>query len=207
MRSRMSFLLAAITMLACTASHAAPLFEDNFDTNGGTVLNWDGGDNWSVQNGTVDLVASGDYGIDCLGGAGHCVDLDGSSNNAGEILSVNLGPLDAGDYKFSYWLSGNQRNAQMDIAVALSFGDGEVFSMEVHSLFGTDGWDRYTQKFTLNQVTDPVYLNFSNLLGDNIGIVLDDVKLAHAVVAEPATLGLLGIGFLAAAGMRRRKRR
>lgn len=204
MHIRKILAVAAITTLAATTAQANIIFTDTFDTTGGSILNWNGGANWTVQNGTVDLVRSGEFSIDCLGNTGHCVDMDGSSGQAGEILSRNLGPLAAGNYEFSYWLSGNQRVAsQLDIVVALSLGGGGILSSAVHTFLGSDGWQQYTQTFTLTSVTDPVLLDFSGLFGDNIGAVLDNVELRS--VPEPGTLGLLGLG-LAAVGLSRRRR-
>ncbi len=202
MRSRTIWAIGAVLALGSTTANAGIIFVDNFDTTGGTRLNWDGGANWSVQNGTVDLVASGDYGIDCLGGRGHCVDLDGSNGQAGEIMSIDLGPLDPGKYNFSYWLSGNQRAGdQTDFAFAVSLSNGSLLSMAAHVLTGSDGWQRYWQTFVLNEVADSVYLNFSHLGGDKVGIVLDNVQLR---VAEPAVLALLGLGLLVAGRVSRR---
>ena len=204
MRSRKISALAALALLASTASNAGIIFEDRFDTTGGTIENWDGGTNWNVQHGTVDLMLSGDDGISCLGGGGHCVDLDGTSRAAGEILSRNLGPLAAGDYNFSYWLSGNQRvDTQMDIAFSLSLSDTAVFSQATHILFGNAGWTRYTHSFTLDAVTDPVYLQFSHTGRDDVGILLDNVQLR---ISEPGTLALLGLGLLAMSRFGRRRR-
>lgn len=203
MRSRMIWIIGATLALASTTSNANIIFADNFDTAGGTQLNWDGGANWSVQNGTVDLVATGDYGIDCLGNTGHCVDLDGSRRQAGELMSMNLGPLGPGEYKFSYWLSGNQRRNNTDVSFAVSLGNGGILSMMTHQLLGSDGWQKYTQTFILTQVTNPVNLNFSHLGGDNVGIMLDNVQLR---VSEPGVLALLGLGLLVAARRSRKQR-
>ena len=202
----MTLALAAILTLASMPSHAYQIiFYDDFDTDGGTTLNWDGGANWTVENGSVDLVKNGDYGISCLGGEGHCVDLDGSTGGAGEILSIDLGPLDPAEYVFSYWLSGNQRDLGQDIASALSLGSTEVFTYEYHFIFGDEEWTQYKQRFTLDAVTSPVQLNFSHHGGDYVGIVLDDVQLK--IASEPATIGLLGFALLAMGAMRRRIRR
>lgn len=203
MRSRMIWIIGASLALASTTSNASIIFADSFDTAGGTQLNWNGGANWSVQNGTVDLVATGDYGINCLGNTGHCVDLDGSRRQAGELMSINLGPLDPGEYNFSYWLSGNQRRNNVDVSFAVSLSNGGILSMATHVLFGSDGWRQYNQSFILTEVTNPVNLNFSHLGGDNFGIILDNVQLR---VSEPGVLALLGIGLLVAARRSRRQR-
>jgi hypothetical protein len=117
-------------------------------------------------------------------------------------MSKNLGPLGPGTYNFSYWLSGNQRvGHQMDVTFAVSLSNVELLSMATHVLFGGDGWTKYRQTFTLDAVTNPVNLNFSHLGGDNIGIVLDNVRLR---VSEPGILALLGLGLLVLGRARKR---
>ena len=91
------------------ASAATVVFNETFDTYGSTQLNFEGGDVFDVKNGTVDLVSSGDYGIDCAGGTGGCVDLNGSTGDVG-LLFADL-TFDAGvQYELSFSLGGNQRN-------------------------------------------------------------------------------------------------
>jgi hypothetical protein len=186
---------------------ADPVFFDDFEgvTSGGTILNWNGGTNWDVIWGTVDLVQSGDgFGITCAGGTGYCVDMDGSSGNAGDIVSLNLGPLAAGTYQFSYSLSGNQRQ--------LGFADSVVASIEfgvmawTHTLPFNAGWQTFTQEFTLTSVTNPVYIYFGASGGDNIGMLLDNVQLSAVSVPEPASLSLMLMGFAGVFGARARSR-
>lgn len=185
---------------------AAPVFFDDFEgvTSGGTILNWDGGANWDVLSGTVDLVKSGDYSITCAGGTGYCVDMDGSTSSAGDIVSLNVGPLAAGTYAFSYSLSGNQRQ--------LGFADSVVAYIEFgvmswsHTLPYSAGWQTFTQEFTLTSATDPVYMRFGATGGDNIGMLLDNVQLSAVPVPEPASLGLMLIGFAGVFGARTRSR-
>ncbi len=85
MYKRLATIIAA-TLFATTAQ-AGVLFQDNFDaegTSGSSQLNYNAFDNWTVEDGTVDLIADpNQWGIDCVGGTGKCVDLDGSTRNAG----------------------------------------------------------------------------------------------------------------------------
>jgi hypothetical protein len=193
--------IAAIATGAATTARADVIFSDDFDTTGGSFLNWNGGANWDVMDGTVDLVANGQYSINCLGNTGHCVDMDGSTRNAGSLVSINIGPLAAGAYEFSYWLSGNQRNTAVDVVVAIAFGSGGDFTSATHSLAG-DEWQQFTQTFSLASVTDPVQLRFNGSGSDNIGVVLDSVVLR--AVPEPGSLALLGLGLMGMGLARRR---
>ena len=58
----------------------------------------------------VSIVSSGDFGIDCVGNAGGCIDLDGSTNNAG-VLTSNVMPLGMGLYTLSFDLAGSRRQS------------------------------------------------------------------------------------------------
>jgi hypothetical protein len=200
-------LVAALLVGFGAQAKAAPVFFDDFEgvTSGGTILNWDGGTNWDVLSGTVDLVKSGDsFGIVCAGGTGYCVDMDGSTRDAGDIVSLNVGPLGPGTYEFSYSLSGNQRQQGFaDTVVAyIEFG---VMNWS-HTLPFTAGWQTFTQQFTITSTQDPVYIRFAATGGDNIGMLLDNVELKTAAVPEPASLSLLLAGFAGMFGARKRLR-
>lgn len=193
-------LLAASLAAAPSSASAAPLFFDDF-TQEAYGLNTSL-DNWTVTDGTIDVV--GDPGFFpglCTDGPSpdKCVDLDGSSGNAGKITSTGilLGP---GNYAFSYWLKGNSRQGADDtVRVIVETG---VTPGTSHILASADPWQQFTQFFTL-LAPQTVNLVFDHSGNDNIGILLDNVSLTQ--VPEPATLSLLGLG-LAAAGLRRRAR-
>jgi hypothetical protein len=194
-----------ISGLFASQAGASVIFSDDFEgvTSGGSILNWNGGSNWDVMAGTVDLVRSGEYGITCAGGGGYCVDMDGSTRQAGDLVSINVGPLGPGTYTLSYDLSGNQRS--------LGFTDTVVAYVEFgvmnwsQSLVWNAGWTSYSRTFTLSALTTPVYLRFAATGGDNIGMLLDNVRLESTSVPEPGTLALLGLG-LAGVGLSRRRR-
>jgi PEP-CTERM motif len=115
--------IVAFTVFTVPA-HASVVFSDPFDSEpdgpdaGGSTLNDTGLTNWiSVTNeGTVDTVVSGSFGIQCAGGAGKCIDLDGSTNNGGLILSKTLFSYKNGDLvTLTFDISGNQRNPNNDL--------------------------------------------------------------------------------------------
>ena len=99
---------AALIVATCVSANASVLFSDNFDSevpddlvNLGSDTNYNSFTNWTVSDGSVDLVGQGDWGLQCAGGVGKCVDLDGSTNDAG-ILSSNAFDLLVGDYVLSF---------------------------------------------------------------------------------------------------------
>jgi len=202
------FLSAAILTLACTSANAGLIFSDNFDSEAGgagnSSLNYNNFSQWSVTDGTVDVVSNGGWGITCAGGAGKCVDLDGSTSNAGTFSSNSI-TLAAGEYTLSFDISGNQRNSVND-AMGVSLGG---FFNEDFTRSGSLGWETIVRTFTVTTETTNS-ITFNHAGGDNIGIMLDNVSLVSASssatsVDEPAPLALLLLGAFGIAATRRKQ--
>lgn len=197
---KFKFLAILVTTTAISAgTQAGVFFEDNFDSEGNpgaSVLNYTGFANWTVENGTVDLIADpNQWGIDCVGGTGKCVDLDGSTGNAGTLNSSSF-TLSAGTYSLIFDISGNQRSGSDSMLVTLG-----GFLNKTFELSASDPWQTIVQSFTVTQETTN-FISFNHKGGDNIGIMLDNVS----VVPEPGTIALLGLGLAGLGAARRRQK-
>lgn len=191
------------------SAQSAIIFSDNFDTeNGGNYkLDYNGFANWTVTDGTVDLIGVGSP-WDWFPSQGLYVDLDGSKKNAG--IMGHLETLVAGDYTLSFSLAGNQRNTASEITeVGVSVLAGGVIAQQDYSLNRNDGFTKYSIDFSISPLLSPseILFSFGALSNDNIGMLLDDVVLEQhtTTVAEPASLALLGLGLLGLAVARRSK--
>lgn len=187
--------LAALTLSA--ASHADPVWADNFDANvlalNGTPIGW------SVSSGTVDIIGSNFSGtlFDLLPGHGAYIDLDGSTGDAG--FQSTLLTLTAGvQYTATFDLAGSQRGST-ETGTA-TFGTSTL-SYNIASNVGFTG---YSLTFTPT-TTGQYGLSFQNVGGDNVGALLDNVAVTTAV-PEPETYALLAAGLVAVGFMSRRRK-
>lgn len=204
MYARMIGLASALVFTV--SANAGVIFEDNFDSEVPDVLVQTGSDtnytsftNWTVTNGTVDLVANNDWGLKCAGNTGKCVDLDGSTSNAGVFTSTSLS-LAVGTYELSFDISGNQRNrASDDLTVSL----GGFFNQDF-TLASNVPWQTVSHVLSVTNASSSSFI-FNHQGGDNIGIMLDNVSLSTVSVSEPATFALLGLGLLGLGVARKRQ--
>jgi hypothetical protein len=185
-----ALIIMAIVILGLSPlgpASGAVVFSDNFNTeNGGNgALNYNNFTNWTVTNGTVDLV--GNSFEDYLPGNGLYVDLDGSNNQAGYMTSNTFSP---GNYVVSFDLAGSQR------------GDTNTVDVYFGSLIGTitlgSSAPFTTYTYNVNSAT-LASLVFHNQGDDNVGCSLDNVQL-QTVPLPPSFLllgsGLVGLGLL-----------
>ena len=187
--------VAALSTLSCL-SQAGVVFSDNFNSNGALGLN-DTPAGWTVTSGTVDVVGgAGGWGGLCASGGVVCIDLDGSTNQAG-ILSRSFAATAGTVYTATFDLAGNQRGGSDSLLV--NFGTAS----QTFNLASNAAWNTYSLSFTATGNTN-YDLSFHNAGGDNIGIVLDNVSVT--AVPEPETYAMLlaGLGLMGTI-VRRRK--
>lgn len=186
-----AFALSAFT----SGAQAAVLFSDNFDSNATGLNAVPAG--WSASNGTVDIIGNGFF--DFYPGNGAFIDLDGSTNDAGE-LSKSFSLTGGVTYSASFTLGGSTRGDSN--VVDVSFGSAS----QAFTLASNDPLGLFTLGFT--PAADGNYaLTFANQGGDSLGAILLDVQITN-VIPEPETYALMlaGLGMLGVVGRRRRKR-
>jgi hypothetical protein len=198
---------AMLEMAASQSATAATLLEDNFNAeNGGSgTLNYFGLANWDVTEGSVDLIGNGFF--DFIPPNQLYLDLDGTTGNAGKIESKTTFSFNPGEIiELEFDLAGSQRGDTNSVTVSL----GSLFS-DVFTLDSSDPFTTFTRSITVGAATS-AKLIFDHQGGDNIGLLLDNVKLSinrdtpPTSVPEPTSvLGLLAIGALGGGSWLKRK--
>lgn len=218
----------ALSLLAVAGSAGASLiFFDDFDqdaADNGSVLSFNGFDNWTVDSGTVDLVANGGFGLTCAGSTGGCVDLDGSSNDAGRLYSNDVFSLASGTwYQLSVDISGNQTGVGLADGFSYGFltpGLGALSTSSHSSIQNFDPFHTFTFVIQWSLADTDVRLFVAGDGNDNFGPILDNVTFCSAgsgsdpqadcareQVPEPATAVLFGLAAATVAVRRRFTRR
>jgi hypothetical protein len=197
-----SLVLASSFVLAGTASAATiTSFFDGFENENvsGSVLNYTNFSKWNNPQypnpGTVDLKKQPDYGINCATGS-FCVDLDGSTSNAGAIETKDF--FAAGTYKVSFDISGNQRSSSADENDDLVawFGGTNLMHLSGGSISWSDSWTTFNFVVNTNG-GERLYIGSNST--DNVGLILDNVSVsavpvpAAAFLMAPALIGFIGL--------------
>jgi Protein of unknown function (DUF642)/PEP-CTERM motif len=195
MNSLRSWSAAAAALFIGVSAQAAPIFSDDFGNQPFSLNTAPTG--WTVTSGTVDVVTAGF----CVSGS--CVDLDGSTGDAG-VLSRSFNLVAGTLYTLTFDLSGNKRGGLDDVTVG--FGSASRF---FDDLAANAPYATYTLDFTPG-VDGSYAISFSNAGGDNVGALLDNVSIATrngGTVPEPASAALLLAALLGAVAATRRRAR
>jgi len=209
----MTTAVALTAALIAAPAHAGVIFSDNFDAdNTASVLNFNSLVNWTVGSGTIDYIRHGGFGIGCVGGSGGCLDMDGSTGNAGRITSKQVFTFDSGvQYFIDVALSGNRRGGASDSVIVgiVQETTGTEIDLTFGPLAPSAAFGVFSVDFSGASAPGSWRLFAEGLGGDNIGAILDNYVLRDvrtATVAEPSTLLLTGLALFAAGAVRRRRR-
>lgn len=206
--------LSVSAMLLSTIAHASTVvFYETFDsvqstrsTTGPQNANtspayFDNG--WVIDNGSIDAIPQGDAGLSCLGGTGGCVDMDGSTGNAGRMTTMQF--FGAGDYELSFFYSGNQRGGASD-SFDVVFGD---YLGDFNNIAVNQGWTNVVEMVTIG--AGGSYLSFEDFGSDNLGFMLDEITVTDlnsvSAVPVPAAVWLFGSAIAGFAGFSRFKKK
>ena len=182
------------------ASAATVLLQDNFDSENGGIeqTNYFDFVNWDVVEGSVDLIGNGFF--DFFPGNGLYLDLDGSTFNAGTLVSKTAFMFDPNQIiELSFDLLGQNPGATANNIVTVSLGSlfEETFSV---ADAGT-----VTRNFIVGTLTT-ANLEFNHAGGDRGGLILDNVMLTVESVPEPSSvLSLLAFGTFGVGSLLKRK--
>lgn len=181
--------LALGTVIALTAggsAWSAVLFQDDFNSETAGFRASLG--NWTVSDGTIDIVGNGFF--DFYPGNGLYLDMDGSSNNAGKITTNSTFSFASGvTYRIAFDYG---RNTDRSAFERLNFGIGATELGNVSLAQGVVPQSLIPFQFDFVGAGTTESLFFEDISNDNFGIVLDNVVLSEVTpVPLPAALPLL----------------
>lgn len=206
-RSGLAALVIAGGMVA-PAQAATVLFTDDFGGSGYALNTAPTG--WTSADGTVDWLAPANgFGLACRDGSTGCVDLDGSTGQAGMMTTDGTFNLIKGTtYLLQAYVSGNQLGSSYPErgpdSLSFGFRDGStVFaSSSLATILAGQPFTLISLLFTPDDdVTARIFFQAGG--GDDVGPILDDVSLT--AVPLPAAVWLLLSGLVGFVAMGRRR--
>ena len=197
---KFAIICAMFSLLSVSAgsSWASPIFFDDFNSenSGVGVSDYDGFANWTVSDGTVDLIGTPPW--DLQPSYGLYVDMDGSTSDAGRITSAPIN-LDPGEYILSFDIAGNLRGQGLDTILA-QVGGGSLLNLTV---VAPDNVPFMPVSWTFNVPSAmAASISFEGVGGDNVGLLLDNVSLS--IIPAPGSILLVGVGVGFVGWLRRR---
>lgn len=199
MRLLSAALLLAVGLGASSAMADTVIFSDNFNTENGGVgqLNYNSFAQWNVNPGTVDLIGNGFF--DFYPGNGLYVDLDGSTSTPGTMTTLNTLGLVAGElYRITFDLGGSARNdGSNSVDLSVTIGQyNETFTLANNAPLAT-----VTRYFTASADGNLVFAGTG--VGDNQGLILDNIEVTLVPLPNGVALGALGLGVTGLVARRR----
>lgn len=153
------------------------LIAEDFNQEGGGTfkLNYNAFTRWAVVAGSVDLVGTAPYDDFLPTSQGLYVDLDGTSNAAGTLETLETFALPRGRYELRFKLAGTPRQNQPANTVIVSLGT--VFQESI-TLQSYAPLQSYVRTIEVTRDTSGK-VRFQHQGGDDYGIFVDDVQLVR----------------------------
>lgn len=208
---RRTIFAGALALAAASGANAATVINGGFETgtdpnsspNGFITLT--AGDStsipgWTVSNGSIDYIGS--Y-WQAQGGSSRSIDLAGTSLGT---ISQSIDTVAGVWYTVTFWASKNPDGGAPDRTGTVSFGGGsQAFAYSAVNDRANMNWQQYSFNFLATGASSLLSFSADASAGCCYGPALDTVSITEAV-PEPATWGLMLLGF-AGIGMAMRRRR